>query len=745
MTESSSNAPPRLPELWGGVECTVNRVAQEYFEQTARSGHQQRLSDFDLFQQLGIKALRHGVLWEKVAPDRLAAADWRWADASLERIKQLGIRPIVGLVHHGSGPYSTSLLDAQFPEKLADYARAVAQRYPWVNDYTPVNEPLTTARFSALYGHWYPHARDDRSFVRALLIQCRAVVLAMRAIREVNPAAKLIQTDDLGKTFSTPKLAYQADFENERRWLTFDLLCGQLDRQQVTWEYLRKSGISEAELDWFRENSCAPNVIGINHYLSGQRFLDEHLHRYPASTHGGNGRHHYADVLAARVLLEGADEPGQLLLEAWDRYRLPMAVTECHNGCTREEQLRWFVEVWRGAELAAKSGAQVVAVTAWSLLGSFDWDYLVTCNNGRYEPGVYDVRSPQPRPTALTSLISELGTGKQPQHPILEVDGWWRRAQRFLYGVALDSDREPVQVVCESVSTRYASTRPVLITGGRGMLARELARACERRGIVFRSLTRAQCDISDVGSVRSAVDTLRPWAVINAAGYSRIDDAEADQARCFRDNTRGAAVLASECARAGMQLLTFTSDMVFPGDLGRPYVESDAARALNCYGRSQVDAERLISEAMASALIVRSGAFFGTNNPQNWLAFAMRRLMAGDIFPAVTDVKISPSYLPDLVGLSLDLLIDGEAGIWHLANGGEVSWAELLERAATGVRLATASLIPCSVFELRLPARRPAYSVLSSERGILMPSLDSALERYAVDLRSFLEPEEAAA
>ena len=79
------------------------------------------------------------------------------------------MRPIVGLVHHGSGPAYTSLLDSGFPEKLARYAGAVARRYPWLTDFTPVNEPLTTARFSGLYGHWYPHGRCDRDYVRALL------------------------------------------------------------------------------------------------------------------------------------------------------------------------------------------------------------------------------------------------------------------------------------------------------------------------------------------------------------------------------------------------------------------------------------------------------------------------------------------------------------------------------------------------------------------------------------------------
>ena len=138
------------------------------------------------------------------------------------------MRPIVGLLHHGSGPPTTDLTDPQFPEKFADFATAVAGRYPWVDSYTPVNEPLTTARFSGLYGHWYPHARDDRSFVAMLLAQVRGTVLAMRAIREVNPAAQLIQTEDLGRATGTARLQRQVTFENRRRWLSFDLLCGRV-------------------------------------------------------------------------------------------------------------------------------------------------------------------------------------------------------------------------------------------------------------------------------------------------------------------------------------------------------------------------------------------------------------------------------------------------------------------------------------------------------------------------------------
>jgi len=251
--------------VWAGVECTVNRVGEEYFDQLERNGHGTRLEDLELFAKQGIQAIRYPVLWERVAPNGLENADWSWVDVRLGRLQELGISPIVGLLHHGSGPRETSLVDPDFPEKLAEFARAIAQRYPWITHYTPINEPLTTARFSGLYGHWYPHGRDNLIFGRALLSQCRGVCLAMQAIREVNPHAQLVQTEDLGKIYSTPKLAYQAEFENERRWLTFDLLCGRISVNHPIWGYLRNCGISESELEEFCQNPCPPDIIGINH------------------------------------------------------------------------------------------------------------------------------------------------------------------------------------------------------------------------------------------------------------------------------------------------------------------------------------------------------------------------------------------------------------------------------------------------------------------------------------------------
>ena len=135
---------------------------------------------------------------------------FRGAIKAFARVGNLEITPIVGLVHHGSGPRYTDLLDSCFPEKLAEHARAVATRYPLLEYYTPVNEPSTTARFSALYGHWFPHKCDGLSFARALINQVRGVMLAMQEIRRINPNAKLVQTEDMGRIYSTPALSYVA-------------------------------------------------------------------------------------------------------------------------------------------------------------------------------------------------------------------------------------------------------------------------------------------------------------------------------------------------------------------------------------------------------------------------------------------------------------------------------------------------------------------------------------------------------
>jgi dTDP-4-dehydrorhamnose reductase len=694
-------------EMWGGVECTVNRVHDDWHDQLRASGHDVRIDDLERFAQLGLRRLRYPALWESTAPQAPDRFEWHWLDRRLARLQELGIDPILGLLHHGSGPHYTNLLDPRFPEWFAAYASAVAARFPWIAHYTPINEPLTTARFSALYGHWYPHHCNDRSFARALVNQVRATTLAMQAIRRINSDAQLVQTDDLGRTTSTARLVYQADFDNERRWLGWDLLRGSLDRQHPMWGYLREAGIAAAELEWFSDHPCPPDIIGINHYVTSDRHLDDDLSRYAPERHGGNGRDAYVDVESVRA---GSSRPAGIagaLEDAWARYHCPLAITEAHLGCTREEQLRWVHAAWRSAHEARATGIDVRAVTAWALLGSFDWDTLVTRKQRHYEVGAFDVRCREPRPTAIAHLVSDLATHCTPRRAAIVVQpGWWERT----------SESPP--------------SAPLLVTGASGTLGRAFGQLCAARGLTVRAYSRAELDICDADCIDRILDETAPWAVINAAGYVRVDDAELDCERCYRENSRGAEVLARACAARELPLLTFSSDLVFDGQRQTPYVETHDVGPLNVYGLSKARAERAVLQAHAGALIVRTSAFFGPWNDNDFVTTALRTLARGEVFKAIDDLIVSPTYVPDLVNAALDLLIDGERGLWHLANDGGVSWAQLVRHAARLANVSTAQLQPHSWRAFDLAARRPSFSVLTSERGVVMPNLEDALARH---------------
>ena len=716
-------------ELWGGVECTVNRVGDSFGDQLVATGLESRLHYLDRLADLGITALRFPILWERVSPEP-GTADWDWSDAGLERLRARGVRPIAGLVHHGSGPRHTSLIDESFAPGLAEHALAVAQRYPWIEEWTPVNEPLTTARFSALYGHWYPHARDEGSFWLALLTQIDAVRLSMKAIRSVVPGARLIQTDDLGRTYATASLRNQAWFDNTRRWMGWDLLCGKVTPEHPFWGRLCGYGY-EDRLRAIADDPCPPDVIGINHYLTSDRFLDHRVKLYPPEARGGNQRQSYADVAAIRVLDPPPEGFGGALSEAWERYGIPLALTEVHNGCTREEQLRWLVHGWRAAESAREAGIDVRAVTPWALFGSKGWDTLLT-GEGRFEYGAFDTSAPEPRQTRLATTIADLATGRE-LHPATQGRGWWERGIRFEHAPA----GRPTPLPNHPVARRNegASAAPLLILGATGTLGQAMAAACRQRGLAHVLVGRDEIDISAPQTIPAALARHRPWAVINTAGWVRVDDAEENSDACHAVNTIGAFALASACAEVGLPTLNFSSDLVFDGVKAEPYLESDRPAPLGVYGQSKAELERALADLPGDHLVIRTAAFFSPHDQANFAYHCTRALQAGEPFVAASDCTISPTYVPDLCDAALDLLIDGERGVWHLSNETALTWLEFAHEVGGALGLDRGLITGRSQEDMGWRAPRPPTCALGSERGSLMPSFDSAIGRFAAGMR----------
>lgn len=722
-----------MPEIerWCGVECTVNRVGDSFHDQLQRSGHHDRIGDLEIIADLGFQAIRYPLLWERVSPHSPDLADWAWSDQRVALLRRLNLRIIAGLVHHGSGPHYTDLLQESFAPGLARHARAAAVRYPWIEDWTPVNEPVTTARFSALYGHWYPHARDERSFWQALLNQVDATRLAMRAIRKVNPHARLIQTDDLGRTWATTPLADQAAFDNQRRWAGWDLLCGRIVAGHPLWHRLCAMGLGE-RLRIIADDPCPPDIIGINHYPTSDRFLDHRVQLYPRDAHGTNGHQALADVPAVRTL-DPAPEPfAAALREAWTRYTLPLALTEVHIGCTREEQLRWAKAAWDAARETKKAGVDVRAVTAWSLMGSHDWDTLVT-GAGSYEPGLFDLASGHPRHTALArhwQMLADAGS-----HDVAEQPGWWQRSDRMIF------PRAPrASAVASYVEASGGPARPVLICGATGTLGQALGRACQSRGISFRLCGRDECDLLDPASVEAALDRFAPWVVINAAGWVRVDDAEQEEEACSAINAAAAIRLVQACAVRRIPTVSISTDLVFDGTGGLFYYEDDTPSPLNAYGRSKLAMEQGVLACGYRPLVIRTAAFFSPFDQYNFAHAVAENLSAGRHFQAAADQYVSPAYVPTLAHAILDLAIDGEAGIRHLANDTCLSWADFAREIARVINCdpAMVEAVPAAVFGW--PASRPARSGLGSRHLASLGPLTSAIADFAAHWRGAATP-----
>ncbi len=714
-----------LPHVWAGIECSHNRVGDTFIDQLTQSRHYERPEDIRRFAELGIKALHYPLLWEHHQPQRTGAIEWGWVASQLNQLHSLAISPVVGLLHHGSGPLFTHLLDDDFAKGLSTFARQVAWRFPWITYYKPINEPLTTARFGGLYGVWHPHAKEDVVFAKIFLNQLKAIVLSMQEIKKINPYAQLIQTEDLSKTYSIPSLQYQADFENQRRWLTYDFLVGRFNRHHSLWDYFRGLGISEKTLLFFSDHPCPPDILGVNHYITSERFLDSNLSLYPSHLHGGNHQESYADIEAIRINHRQPSGLKLLLEELYARYSKKIALTEVHLHCTREEQLRWLAYVWNLCVELNQEKTIVSAFTAWSLVGAYGWNKLLTEPNGEYESGIFDLRSPRPRPTILAKFIKTVSEGKSFSHPVLAQKGWWEKENRFL-------DAPPFEKKAEKYN-RYNESF-LLIYGDNGPLCKVLEICCQQRGIAYQSLNMNDEKIEKGNLLKNQNFSSLPWAIINAIDFMNNSDLYRKVACKIIKEFKELREHHHEIR--AVKLLTFSSVMVFDGRKKTPYLESDRASASHAIAQNMIEVESMVSQAPYSSLIIRSGLYFGPyESPDIWhqtLSEWELQLWEGNSH----DIVISLVYLPDLAQMALDLLIDDEIGVWHLSNGGEVKYSELLQQIENLPLSPQVSFSPIPLEDFSYGAT--SRYVLGSAKGSFLPTLDHALNRYLREAR-FLE------
>ncbi len=355
-------------------------------DEMEKCGHYRRWrEDFDLVNEMGIQYLRYGPPYYKthLGPGKY---DWSFADETMNGLKERDITPIVDLCHFGVPEWIGDFQNPDFPKLFAQYARAFAQRYPWVRMYTPVNEIFVAATFSALLGWWNEQLRSDKAWVNAVKHLCQANVSAMRAILEVNHDPTFIQSESTEYFHpGDPTAQERAAFLNERRFLSLDLTYG-YPLNVTMYEYLIDHGMTRDEYHWFEQNQVkARCLMGNDYYVTNEHTVNADGTITPSG-----------EIFGYYVITH----------QYYARYRLPVMHTET-NFKDADRAVSWLKKEWANMHRLKLDGVPILGFTWYSLTDQIDWDTaLREENNNVNECGLFDLaRKIRPVGEAYKKLI----------------------------------------------------------------------------------------------------------------------------------------------------------------------------------------------------------------------------------------------------------------------------------------------------------------------------------------------------
>jgi dTDP-4-dehydrorhamnose reductase len=288
----------------------------------------------------------------------------------------------------------------------------------------------------------------------------------------------------------------------------------------------------------------------------------------------------------------------------------------------------------------------------------------------------------------------------------------------------------------------------IWLLGARGMLGTVLLERLSRLDVATVT-SDLELDIADAERVLAFARGERPTLIVNAAAYTRVDDAETHEADAFRANGEGPGNLGAAAASVGARVLHFSTDYVFDGQGSEPYREDAPTAPRGVYARSKLQGEqRLLAACPEGATVVRTSWLFGPNGPS--FVRTMTQLLAQkEELRVVDDQRGRPTYTVDLADAALSLVGLGHAGappgVYHFANAGAVTWHAftLAIRDACvrrGLPVKTERILPVTTAEFPRPAPRPAYSVLDTTR--VEQALASAPRPFQATLDDYYEYEE---
>jgi dTDP-4-dehydrorhamnose reductase len=271
----------------------------------------------------------------------------------------------------------------------------------------------------------------------------------------------------------------------------------------------------------------------------------------------------------------------------------------------------------------------------------------------------------------------------------------------------------PVEVMAAPQPAGQLKKR-VLVTGSAGMLGRDIVTVLAGGGCDVFARPREELDITSTDQVDRTLREVRPDIVVNCAAQTRVDACETDP-RCAEVNAGGVRLLANGCRRQNCQLVQISTDFVFAGNKAAPYLEADVTGPLSAYGRGKLEGEEA-ALSVPTGLVVRSSWLFGRGG-WNFVEAILGQVASGKReLKVVNNQRGRPTATTDLAEAVLALLEVGAVGVFHFANGGEATWFDFAQDILLLSGHGDVALKPTTSEELARPARRPAFSVLATEK-----------------------------
>jgi len=354
--------------LWaGGIENTFVpqvRPGHRALDEYELMGHYTHWrEDLALARDLRLKAIRWGVPWHKVEPQS-NNFDWSWTDKVIPYlVEDLKVLPIIDLMHYGCPLWlEREFANKNYPQLVARYAAEFAKRYKGlISWFTPLNEPIINALMCGMRGLWSPYLKAERGYIRVMMQLAKGIIRTVEAIKEIDADSIMVHVEATGLTRTIREdLASLAREEKHRGYLCYDLISGGLTSDHLLFSWLIRNGASPDDLSELRRNKISLDVLGMNFYpqwSTKQLYIDRRGRvAFQETEHEGNGF-------------------AELIIDYYDRYRVPIMITETSAVGSDEVREKWLESSVAMVKRLRGEGVPVIGYTWFPLFTMVDWRY----------------------------------------------------------------------------------------------------------------------------------------------------------------------------------------------------------------------------------------------------------------------------------------------------------------------------------------------------------------------------------